>query len=263
VSVGIITGSGTYALAGLEDSLMTTVETRFGPVELTTGRWHGAEVVHVSRHGEGHLRLSSQVNHRANVLALREAGVEVVLAATICGAVDPGLDPGELIVFDDLHFLANRLPDGSICSLYDRPGLPGRGHWVYEGPFSESLRRALLGGAASAGLRARDGGCYGHVDGPRFNTRTEIRMLASCGVSAVSQTAGPETVLCGEAQVPYALVGYVTDYANGVVDEATPVERLTELMGRSSAALGASMAGALALIEPHAIPVTGTHISWQ
>jgi purine nucleoside phosphorylase len=88
VSVGIITGSGTYALPGLEGSLMTTVETRFGSVELTTGRWHGAEVVHVSRHGEGHPRLSSQVNHRANVLALREAGVEVVLAATICGAVD-------------------------------------------------------------------------------------------------------------------------------------------------------------------------------
>jgi len=263
VSVGIITGSGTYALPGLEGSSMTTVETHFGPVELTMGRWHGAEVVHVSRHGEGHPRLSSQVNHRANVLALREAGAEVVLAATICGAVDPGLELGELIVFDDLHFLANRLPDGSICSLYDRPGLPGRGHWVYEGPFSESLRRALLGGASSARLRTRDGGCYGHVDGPRFNTRAEIRLLASCGVSAVSQTAGPETVLCGEAQLPYALVGYVTDYANGVTDEATPVEQLTELMGQSAAALGASMAGALALIEPGAVPVTGTQIRWQ
>jgi purine nucleoside phosphorylase len=258
MSVGVITGSGTYALPGMEGSSMTTVETRFGAVELSTGRWHGVEVVHVSRHGEGHLRLSSQVNHRANVLALREAGVEVVLAATICGAVDPGLDPGELIVFDDLHFLANRLPDGSICSLYDRPGLPGRGHWVYDGPYSESLRRALLGGATSAGLRARDGGCYGHVDGPRFNTRAEIRMLASCGVSAVSQT-----VLCGEAQLPYALLGYVTDYANGVMDEATPVEQLTELMGQSTAALGASMAGAVALIEPGAVPATGTHISWQ
>jgi 5'-methylthioadenosine phosphorylase len=88
-------------------------------------------------------------------------------------------------------------------------------------------------------------------------------MLASCGVTAVSQTAGPETVLCGEAQLPYALVGYVTDYANGVMDEATPVEQLTELMGQSTAALGASMAGALALIEPGAVPVTGTHISWQ
>ncbi len=263
MSVGIITGSGTYALPGLEDSATATVETCFGPVEVTTGQWHGIEVVHVSRHGEGHLRLSSQVSHRANVLALATAGAEVVLAATICGAVDPALELGQLVVFDDLHFLANRLPDGSICSLYDRPGLPGRGHWVYEGPFSEPLRRALLAGASSAGLTARDGGCYGHVDGPRFNTRAEIRMLAACGVSAVSQTAGPETVLCGEAELPYALVGYVTDYANGVMGEATPVERLTELMRRSTAALAASMAGALALIEPGEVPATGTHIRWQ
>lgn len=263
MSVGIITGSGTYALPGLEDPSTSTVETRFGPVEATTGHWHGTDVVHVSRHGEGHLRLSSQVNHRANVLALREAGAEVVLAATICGAVDPELELGQLVAFDDLYFLANRLPDGSICSLYDQPGMPGRGHWVYESPFSEPLRRALVGGASSAGLTARDGGCYGHVDGPRFNTRAEIRMLAACGVSAVSQTAGPETVLCGEAELPYALIGYVTDYANGVMDEATPVEQLTELMGRSTAALGASMAGALALIEPGRVPATGTQIRWQ
>jgi purine nucleoside phosphorylase len=263
VSVGIITGSGTYALPGLERASICTVETRFGDVELTIGRWHDADVVHVSRHGEGHPRLSSHVNHRANVLALRKAGAEVVLAATICGAIDSDLQLGEMVVFDDLHFPANRLPDGSLCSLYDRPGLPGRGHWVYERPFSEPLRRALLAGSTSAGLHARDGGCYGHVDGPRFNTRAEIRMLAACAVSAVSQTAGPETVLCGEAGLPYALIGYVTDYANGVMDEATPVEQLTALMGRSTAALGASIAGALALIESAAVPITGTHISWQ
>jgi len=263
VSIGVITGSGTYALQGLDGSETAEVETRFGTVTVTKGRWHGSEVVHVSRHGEGHVRLSSQVNHRANVLALREAGAEVVLAATICGAVDGTLELGDLVVFDDLHFLSNRLPDGSICTLYDRPGLPGRGHWVYERPFSEPLRRALLEGASSAGLAVRDGGCYGHVDGPRFNTRAEIRMLAACGVSAVSQTAGPETVLCGEAGLPYALLGYVTDYANGVMEEATPVEQLTGLMGRSTAALGASIAGAMTRVEPSGVPATGTHISWQ
>ena len=59
----------------------------------------------------------------------------------------------------------------------------------------------------------RDGGCYGHVDGPRFNTKAEIRGLAAAGVTAVSQTAGPETVLAGEAELPFALVGYATDYA--------------------------------------------------
>ena len=80
----------------------------------------------------------------------------------------------------------------------------------------------------------RDGGCYGHVDGPRFNTKAEIRGLAAAGVTAVSQTAGPETVLAGEAELPFALVGYATDYANGVQAEATPVERLLELIAAST-----------------------------
>ena len=135
---------------------------------------------------------------------------------TVCGALDQDLSLGSLVVFDDLHFLTNRLPDGSICTLYTEPGEKGRGHWIYDQPFSEPLRQALIEGAREAGHHVRDGGCYGHVDGPRFNTKTEIRMLRNCGVTVVSQTAGPETVLAGEAEIPYALIGYATDYANGV-----------------------------------------------
>src|SRR6185312_6894183 len=92
----------------------------------------------------------------------------------------------------------------------------------------------LLEASGEAGVAARDQGCYGHVDGPRFNTRAEIRSLALAGVTAVSQTAGPETVLCGEAELPYALLGYVTDYANGVKDESTPVDELLRLIGVSA-----------------------------
>ena len=263
VSVGIITGSGTYALPGLREAASSTVETRFGSVQVTSGLWDGAEIVHVSRHGEGHARLSSHVNHRANVLALRELGVEAVIAATICGAVDPALELGGLVVFDDLHFLANRLPDGSICSLYEEPGQAGRGHWVYEQPFSEPVRRALLEGAAAAGLPVRDGGCYGHVDGPRFNTRAEIRMLAGCGVSAVSQTAGPETVLCGEAELPYALLGYVTDYANGVSLRATPVSELARLVAASSDALAGSLHAAAQQLTGPPPPPVGVHLRFD
>jgi 5'-methylthioadenosine phosphorylase len=115
--VGIVTGSGTHALPVLERSVDRAVDTRFGPVELVEAILDGVDVAHISRHGEGHLRLSSQVNHRANVLALREVGVEAVIAVTICGAVDPEIELGSLVVFDDLHFIANRLPDGSVCTL--------------------------------------------------------------------------------------------------------------------------------------------------
>jgi purine nucleoside phosphorylase len=97
------------------------------------------------------------------------------------------------------------------------------------------------------------------VDGPRFNTPSEIAQLAACGVSAVSQTAGPETVLCGELGLPYALVGYVTDYANEVVPgEPTPVATLAELMGASTTVFASLLRGALPRIEGESPVPAGT-----
>jgi purine nucleoside phosphorylase len=232
--IGIITGSGTYALPGFEGTGPEPVPTPWGDALVSRGTFAGTEVLHVSRHGEGHPRLSNHVTHRANIAALASLGASGVIAVTVCGAVDPDLELGALVCFDDLHFLANRLPDGELCTFFRDAGDPARAHWVFTGPFSDGLRAALLEGAAAAGVAVRDGGCYGHVDGPRFNTRAEIRGLAAARVLAVSQTAGPETVLAGEAQLPYALLGYPTDYANGVTAEATPVETLVEMMRRST-----------------------------
>ena len=212
----------------------------------------GVDVLHISRHRPGHALLSSSVTHQANIAALKERGADAILAVTVCGALDQDLSLGSLVVFDDLHFLTNRLPDGSICTLYTEPGEQGRGHWIYESPFSEPLRQALIEGAREAGHHVRDGGCYGHVDGPRFNTKTEIRMLRNCGVTVVSQTAGPETVLAGEAEIPYALIGYATDYANGVKAEATPVEELIRLIGASGETLASTLAAAVPKIDPDA-----------
>jgi purine nucleoside phosphorylase len=237
MSVAIITGSGTHALPGFERAETVPVTTPYGDVEVSSGEFAGTEVLHVSRHGAGHARLSNHVTHRSNIWALHRLGASAVLACTACGAVDPTLSLGGLVVFDDLHFISNRLPDGSLCTFFETPGEAGRGHWVlHGGPFSPALRTALVAGAAESGHVARDGGTYGHVDGPRFNTPSEIAALAACGVVAVSQTAGPETVLCGELELPYALIGFVTDHANEVIPgEPTPVSTLATLMGSSSA----------------------------
>ena len=257
MAIGIITGSGTYALPGFAGGEPEPTLTRWGETLLSRGTFGGTEVVHVSRHGVGHVRLSNHVAHRANIAALTDAGVDAILAVTVCGAVDPDVELGTLICFDDLHFPANRLPDGSLCTFYAEPGDPRRGHWIYEDPYAPALRAALLDAAGDAGVVLRDGGCYGHVDGPRFNTKAEIRGLAAAGVTAVSQTAGPETVLAGEAEVPFALVGYATDYANGVQAEATPVERLLELIAASTDAFAGLLAAALPRIDVAALAPTG------
>jgi purine nucleoside phosphorylase len=241
VRTAIITGSGTHALPGFDQARAEPVATPFGEVEVVRGRFGGEEVLHVSRHGAGHRRLSHQVPHRADIWALGELGAEAVIGCTVCGAVDPSLELGTLLVFEDLWFMSNRLPDGSLCTFFMGEGDPRRGHWIlHGGPFSVELRAALLGGAADAGCAVRDGGVYGHVDGPRFNTPTEIAQLAACGVSAVSQTGGPETVLCGELELPYALLGYVTDHANEVrPGQTTPVTVLQEMMAASTARFAA------------------------
>ena len=260
--IGVITGSGTYALPGFEGEARD-VETRFGTVRATLGTFAGAEVIHVSRHEAGHRRLSNHVTHQANITALAELGADAVIGVTVCGAVDPQVPLGSLIVFDDLHFLANRLGDGSLCTLYDAPGQAGRGHWIFEEPFSPAGRSALLEAAREAGREVRDGGCYGHVDGPRFNTKAEIRTLAQVGVTAVSQTAGPETVLCGEAELPFALLGYATDYANGVQGEPTPVEELMRLIGASSATFAAVLERAVPKLAAADLAPVGTHFRFD
>ena len=257
MAIGIITGSGTYALPGFAGSEPEPVATPWGEAAVARGTVAGVEVAHVSRHLPGHVRLSNHVAHRANIGALAQLGVDAILAVTVCGAVDPDVELGTLICFDDLHFPANRLPDGSLCTFYAEPGDPRRGHWIYEDPFAPALRAALLDAAGAAAITLRDGGCYGHVDGPRFNTKAEIRGLAAAGVTAVSQTAGPETVLAGEAEVPFALVGYATDYANGVTPAATPVERLLELIAASTDAFAALLTATLPRIDPAALAPTG------
>lgn len=260
--IGIITGSGTYALPGFEAAAAREVSTGFGSVALTHGGLSGVEVVHVSRHLPGHARLSNHVTHQANIAALRDAEVSAILAVTVCGAVDSTVPLGTLVAFDDLHFLSNRLPDGSLCTLHTEPGRPGRAHWVYGSPYSPELRAALLAAAAELGHEVRDGGCYGHVDGPRFNTAAEIRSLAAVGVTAVSQTGGPETVLAGEAGIPYALLGYATDYANGAHDVPTPVGELVRLIEASKPVLSGTLTAAVAHLAKagETIPPVGSQI---
>ena len=258
--VAIITGSGTHALPGFEGGAPVSVQTPYGAAAVTRGRFADVDALHLSRHGPHHARLSNHVTHRANIWALKELGATGVIACTACGAADPTLALGSLVVFDDLHFISNRLADGSLCTFFDRPGDSERAHWIlHGGPFSPDIRRALVEGAAQTGNAARDGGAYGHVDGPRFNTPAEIAQLAACGVVAVSQTAGPETVLCGELELPFGLIGFVTDHANEVKPgDPTPVARIIELMGHSTKAFADVLVPAVATLAGGAPAAVGT-----
>lgn len=255
--VGVITGTGSERFDALEHPVAEEVDTPYGPVTVNRGVLADAEVVHVSRHGPQHRRLSNHVPHQANVWALCALDVAAVIGCTACGALDPDVPAGSLVVFDDLYFPSNRLPDGGLATLHTEPGDPRRGHWIHEQPFSEPVRQLTGEAAAAAGVPARLRGTYGHVDGPRYNTPAEVAALARVGVTAISQTGGPETVLCGEAQLPFALVGYVTDHAVGAAGLPTGEREVRDHVARSAESFAAVLAGAVPRLARGPWPAAG------
>ncbi len=243
--VGLITGSGFYGQSGAAMA-PRTVATPFGPVRVTAGRAHAHVVTHLARHGAAHERLSHHVEHRANVWALHELGVDAIVASTAVGVLSADLPLGVPLLFDDLYFPSNRLPDGSLATFFAVPGDPRRGHWIPADPFSPALRARLAGAARRAGIDVVDGCCYAHADGPRFNTAAEHRALRAAGAAAVSQTCGPEAVLAGELGIPYALVGFGVNHVTGLGLPPTPDADMARLLARHAEVVGALVAAFLA-----------------
>lgn len=232
IDIGLITGSGIYRLPG--EAEIHTVETRFGAAEVAVAEAGPWTVGSISRHQKDHRHLPHTIPHRANLAALKQLGARAVLATTAVGAVDPEIELGRPILFDDLFFPDNRLLDGSACTIFPDPGDAGRGHLIQSEPFAPRLRKSMQLAAGDLELEIAVGGVYGHVNGPRFNTPAEIRWLAAAGVSAVSQTCGPEAVLAGELELPYALAGFPVNHALG--DETSP-EEIARLLALSAEVL--------------------------
>lgn len=227
IDIGVITGSGISDSSGSEKTSL--IQTRFGEAEVAVTEVGPWSVGSIRRHGEGHRHLPHTVNHRANIAALKRLGARAVFSTTAVGALAPDIALGRPIIFDDLFFPANSLPNGEPCTFFTEPGDPERGHLIWDEPFSPRLRRKLAHAASGLGLEVRTGGVYAHTNGPRFETPAEIRWLASLGATTVSQTCGPEVVLAGELELPYALVGFPVNHATGVSETEDDLDAMFAL----------------------------------
>lgn len=216
--ISYIVGSGFYDQPGFTSA---EVATRYGSVKIWHGTAAGRPVMLLSRHGPGHQRLSNHLNHRANLLALKQAGATAVVSCSVCGVLRNDWPIGQPLLASELYFPSNRLTGGELCTVFDQPGEPGRGHLIANSLLDATLSAAVDQAWRQAGLTARTG-VYGQVDGPRLNTKSEIRALQAAGVDFISQTCGPEAVLANELELPYALAAFGVDHANGVVDPPTP-----------------------------------------
>ncbi len=230
IDLAVISGSGFYDFPGLDQEEAKIIQTQFGNASVQTGKIEGKSLAFVARHGKDHSFLPNMINYRAYLMALKALDAKAIIATTVCGVLVPDIPLAKLVVFSDLYFPENRLPNGEACTIFHDEKAKAKGHLIFEKPFSEDLRQQIIAAAEDPITDA----VYAHAVGPRFNTQSEIRMMREYA-SFVSQTAGPEIVLSGELEIPFALIGFGVDYANGVKEDPTPVEVLSDNLKNSKA----------------------------
>lgn len=206
--LGIIGGSGLYGLDGLEDVRKETVETPWGKPssDLVHARLEGVELVFLARHDEGHRIPPSDINYRANIDALKRAGVTDVLSLSAVGSLKEELAPGAFVVVDqfiDRSFARKKSFFSEGCVA----------HVAMADPVCSRLSAMAADAAEAAGVETvQRGGTYLVMEGPQFSTRAESQLYRQWGCSVIGMTNMPEAKLAREAELPYASVSMVTDY---------------------------------------------------
>ena len=233
--LAIIGGSGLSKLGNMEVTNRRVARTPYGEPSgaLTFGRICGSDVVFLARHGYGHTIPPHEVNYRANLWALKDAGVLDVISVASVGGIQNDLGPGVLA-----------LPHQIIDYTWGRPSTYFQGagspvnHIDFTEPYSQPLRARILKAAQAAGQPLVDRGVYAATQGPRLETAAEINRLARDGADMVGMTGMPEASLAREISLEYAAIAVVANYAAGRGDSAraVPLDRigavLDEAMGR-------------------------------
>ena len=206
--IGVIGGSGFYSF--LDDVREVEVETPYGPpsAPIVLGEIAGRRVAFVPRHGRGHRFPPHRVPYRANVWALRALGVRQILAPSAVGSLLPALEPGSIVVPDQLVDRTS----GRQQTFHDT----GAGHVAFADPYCPRGRRTVLSTAAEGGVGVVDGATLVVIEGPRFSTRAESQWYARQGWTLVGMTGHPEAVLARELALCYTTVALVTDLDAGV-----------------------------------------------
>ena len=215
--LAIIGGSGLTRLSTLAVAHREVVRTPYGEPSsaLVFGQIAGHDVVFLARHGHGHTIPPHRVNYRANLWALKERGVDAVLAVASVGAIAGGHGPGDLVLPHQLIDYSS----GRESTFYDG-GDRNVVHVDFTHPYTPALRRRSLAAAQRAGIAVHDGGVYAAVSGPRLETAAEIDRLEREGATLVGMTGMPETVLAREAGLAYATIAVVVNHAAGRGDSA-------------------------------------------
>ncbi|MEO0464087.1 MAG: S-methyl-5'-thioadenosine phosphorylase [Pseudomonadota bacterium] len=228
--IGIIGGSGLYAIEGLEDSQWIAIDTPWGDPsdEVLCGTIAGVKVRFLPRHGRGHPISPTQLNARANIDALKRAGCTDILAISAVGSLREELEPGRFAIVEQF-----------IDRTFARPSTYFTSGFVTHVSMADPTCPRLSELAAKALTvckgKVATGATYLAMEGPQFSTRAESRMYRQWGADIIGMTGIPEAKLAREAELPYALVGMVTDYDCWREGDAVDVAEVVEQMGENGA----------------------------
>jgi 5'-methylthioadenosine phosphorylase len=205
--IGVIGGSGLATGIALEAAQDIEVSSPFGEPSgpVTTGTLAGVRFTFIARHGAGHRIPPSAVNYRANIDVLKRCGVTDLLALSAVGSLCKDIEPGDFVV-------VNQFIDRTTQRISSFFGTGLVAHVSMADPVCPRLSGFLVAAAPEAGVTLHPDGCYIAIDGPQFSTRAESRLYQTWGADVIGMTAMPEARLAREAQLPYALLGMVTDY---------------------------------------------------
>jgi 5'-methylthioadenosine phosphorylase len=205
--LGILGGSGVYEMAGLEKAEWRRTASPFGETsdQFLFGVLHGLDVVFVPRHGRGHRHSPTSINYRANIDALKRAGVTDILSLSACGSLREDLPPGHFVVVDqfiDRTFARDKsfFGEGMVA------------HVSMAQPTCNRLAHLVRDCAEAAGFPVRFGGTYLTMEGPQFSSLAESRLYRSWGCDIIGMTNMPEAKLAREAEICYVTVAMVTDF---------------------------------------------------
>ena len=205
--IGVIGGSGLYAVDALEDAQWIAVKSPFGTPsdEILCGRIGEVQLRFLPRHGRGHRLTPNGVNARANIDALKRAGCTDILAISAVGSLDEGLPPGQFVAVDQFIDMTKARAN----SFFDSGFVA---HVGFADPVCPRLTTLAVKAAAKAGGKVTEGATYVAIEGPQFSTRAESRLYRNWGAQVIGMTAMPEAKLAREAELPYALLAMVTDW---------------------------------------------------
>jgi 5'-methylthioadenosine phosphorylase len=215
--IGIIGGSGLENPSILKSSQTKKVNTRFGSPgsPLICGNLGGTDVSILSRHGTDHTIPPSQVNNRANILALNEEGCTHIISTTACGSLREEIKRGDLIIPDQFIDFTRR----RAITFFDEFEPGKMGHTQMADPFDESLRKLIISTAKDLSLKVHEKGTVITIEGPRFSTRAESTLFRAWGADIINMSVAPEAILANELGIPYATIAMSTDYDSWKSDE--------------------------------------------